>query len=62
MKVNNKQHGIISQKVGGGGVSWLITPHSTLKWEVCRCKYIYIIVYVYVYIFSQTMCTENKRN
>lgn len=51
-------------KVAGGGiqlVGWLMTPHSTLKWEVCRCKYTWIMIYIYVYIFSQTMCTEIKR-
>lgn len=63
MKVNNKHHGIISQKVAAGGeeedeegagsqlVGWLITPHSTLKWEVCMCKYIYLSMYIYIYIY-----------
>lgn len=29
-------------------MGWLITPHSTLKWEVCVCKYIYVSMYIYL--------------
>lgn len=53
MKVKNKQHGIDSQtwKVGGGAqlVGRLMTPHSTLKWEVCT------------YVCFWMKCTGNER-
>lgn len=55
-----QQYGIEKWKVvavrGSAGERWDIcerervgsfgTPHSTLKWEVCMCKYIYSSMYI----------------